>query len=365
MFIYSLSGGGAERVSCNLANHWAEKGWEVTIVTLTPQATDFYGLHPDVKRIALEQSGTSGNLIKGLGNNIRRVFALRRVLRKVEPNIALAMMTTANVLLSLASWGLPEIRAIGSERIHPPQFRLGTFWEILRRYTYSRLYAVVALTCESAKWLRRHTRVQRTIVIPNAALKNLSAIRPRLNPESYCLPGRRLLLAVGRLEAQKGYDDLIGAFIKLSRKFPDWDLAILGEGSLRRTLEAQVHDAALEKRVFLPGRVGNVGEWYERADLCVMSSRYEGFPNALVEAMAYGLPVVSYDCDTGSRDIIRHETDGILVPREDLLALSAALSRVMGDEALRLRFSKKAVEARERFSMERIAEMWEKLFEET
>jgi len=129
-------------------------------------------------------------------------------------------------------------------------------------------------------------------------------------------------------------------------------------------LEAQVRDASLGSRVFLPGRVGNVGEWYARADLYVMSPRFEGFPNALVEAMAYGLPVVSFDCDTGPRDIIIHGVNGLLVPPENVVGLTEALEQLMGDAALRQCFAMRAVEVRERFSMMRIAAVWETFFEE-
>ena len=110
--------------------------------------------------------------------------------------------------------------------------------------------------------------------------------------------------------------------------------------------------------------VGNIGEWYERADLFVMSSRFEGFGNTLAEALAHGVAAVSFDCDTGPRDIIRHEVDGLLVPPGDTVALTAALDKLMCDPALRQQFAKRAVEARARFSMERVAGMWEALFDE-
>ena len=153
-FIHSLSGGGAERVTANLANHWAAKGWDITIVTLAPRSLDFYALHPGVKRIALELAGESRNVVAGLWKNLHRVRALRQVLRQVQPDIALALMSTANVILALATRGLANVCAIGSERTHPPQFPLGAQWEALRRSTYGRLAAVVALTQESAEWLK-------------------------------------------------------------------------------------------------------------------------------------------------------------------------------------------------------------------
>jgi glycosyltransferase involved in cell wall biosynthesis len=364
-FIHSLSSGGAERVTANLANHWADKGWDITVVTLAPQNNDFYALHPVVKRIALELAGDSGNVLAGLWQNLRRVFALRRVLRQFQPTIALGMTTTANILLALATWGLPQVHAIGSERIHPPQWPLGVIWEGLRCRTYDRLAAVTALTRESADWLKTHTGARRVPVIPNPTLWPLPMQAPRITPDSLCQSGRHLLLAVGRLEAQKGFDWLEDVFINLAKIYPDWDLVILGEGPHRATLQDQVRAAGLEKRVFLPGRAGNVSEWYERADLYVMSSRFEGFPNTLAEAMAHGLAAVSFDCDTGPRDLIRHEVDGLLVPSGDVVGLSAALSQLMGDVALRQRFAERAVEVRERFSMERIAGMWEELFKES
>lgn len=364
IFIHSLSSGGAERVTVNLANHWAGKGWDIAVVTLALKSDDFYELHPTVKRITLELARDSENLFVGLLQNLRRVSALRRVLREIQPSIALGMTTAANVLLALAAWGLSTVCAIGSERIHPPQCPVGPLWEGLRRLSYGRLAAVTALTSESADWLNAHTGARRVPVIPNAALWPLPMHAPRIIPESLCQSERLIVLAVGRASEQKQFGLLLEVFHSLANQHPNWDLVILGEGPQRPALRAQVRAAGLEKRIFLPGRVGNVGEWYKRADLYVMSSRFEGFPNTLVEAMAYGMPAVSFDCDTGPRDIIRHGIDGLLVPPGDVAGLTAALDRLMGDAALRKQFAERAVEVRERFSMERIAGMWEELFEE-
>lgn len=357
-----MSGGGAERVTANLANHWAGKGWEITVVTLAPCSLDAYELHAAVERTVLNLASDSGNIVIGLWQNLRRVMAMRRVLRKIQPDIALGMMTSANVLLALAALGL-RIRTVGSEHVHPAQYPLSALWERLRRRTYGLLHTVTALTSESACWLKAHTNVQRVAVIPNAAPWPLPVQEPKVNPVIACPFGRKVLLGVGRLEAQKGFDWLLEAFTSLAQKHPDWDLVILGEGSLRTRIEHQVQMARLGKRVFLPGSVGNVGEWYERADLYVMSSRFEGFGNALAEALTHCLPAVSFDCDTGPRDIIRHEIDGLLVPPENVAGLTAALDRLMGDAALRERFAERAMEARERFSMALIAGMWEELFE--
>jgi len=368
IFISSLSGGGAERVTVNLANHWALKGWEITIVTLRRQSDDFYALNHAVRRIALEIHGDSGNVIVGLFQNLRRVLALHRVLRRIRPDVALGMMDRANVILAIASWGLHRIRAIGSERTYPPQHPLGTLWERLRYHSYGHLYAVVAQTDKGAEWLKSHTKAQRVFAIPNPANWPLIDQIPFVNVNvivgNMSGTGRKLLLAVGRLSCEKQFGLLVGCFQSLAGRHADWDLAILGEGPLRSQLEAQVSEASLGNRVFFPGRAGNIREWYECADLYVMSSRFEGFPNTLVEAMACGLPVVSFDCDTGPRDIIRHKVDGLLVSPGDAQELTATLSQLMGDENLRQELASRAVDVQMRFATKRIAEQWERLFKE-
>lgn len=363
IFIHSLRTGGAERVTASLANHWAEKGWQVTVLTLTSAAQDFYQLHTAVQRIALDVAGDSSNPLAAINNNRRRVRALRHVLKQRQPDVALSMMSTANILLALAAIGLTGVTVIGSERTYPPRIPLGRAWELMRAYFYGHLHAMVALTEESAAWLRQHTRARHIPVIPNAVSWPLPNQTPYLPPPGNA-NGKYTLLAVGRMSEEKGFHLLIPIFQCLAADFPDWQLVILGDGPDRPALEAQIASAKLNKRISLPGRAGNIGQWYAAADLYVMSSRFEGFPNTLAESMAHGLPAVSFDCDTGPRDIVRHEVDGLLVPAGDVAKLEAALRRLMGDPPLRQQMGARAVEVRERFSVQRVTRMWEELFED-
>lgn len=363
-FISSLSSGGAERVTANLANYWADKGWVVTVVTLSDGTNDFYELLPSVQRVRLGLLKESANTVVGLINNLRRVLVLRSVLRQTKPQVSLAMMDKANILLSLAALGLPNMVVVGSEHIHPPQLPLSRFWAAMRRYCYGHLAAVTALTTESRDWLLHHTKVKKVAVIPNAAPWPLPTQAPLLMPQDVMTPGRKLLLAVGRLSEQKGFDLLIEAFGQIAEQHADWHLVILGEGPLRNTLLSQIREAGLEDSVMLAGCAGNVGDWYEAANLYVMSSRFEGFGNTLAESLAYGVPAVSFDCDSGPRDIIRHQVDGFLVANGDVAALAESLDQLMSNENLRQKFGAKAIEARERFSMEKISGMWEALFAE-
>jgi glycosyltransferase involved in cell wall biosynthesis len=239
---------------------------------------------------------------------------------------------------------------------------LNPIWSILRRIHYGGLHAVVAQTSECAAWLLRHTRARQAPVIPNSASWPLPVQSPVVAPGALCRPGRRIVLGAGRLVESKNFALLIDVFGRVAARHPDWDLVILGKGPLHEALRSQVAAAGLDARVFLPGLVGNLGDWYARSDLYVMTSRFEGFPNTLVEALAHGVPVVSFDCDTGPRDIIRHGTDGLLIPMNDAQALHDGLDSVIGDEALRHKLARRAGEARERFSVERVAGMWEALF---
>ena len=362
--IHSLSMGGAERVATNLANHWVNKGYTVAVATLSSTSADFYALDPRIERIALDVAKPSEHPMAALLNNLRTLRAVRRLLKQWQPQVTIALMTNANVYLALAGWGLPG-QKIGSEQNHPPMRPLGRIWEMLRRLAYGRLDHLVALTAPSAAWLRNHTRARHVTVIGNPVPWPLPVQPPVLDPNTLLIKGRQRLIAAGRLVEQKGFDLLIEAFARLAPDFQTWDLIIVGEGPLRGPLEAQLARLDLQGRVFLVGAVGNIGAWYMACDLYVMSSRFEGFGNTLAEALACGLPAVSFDCETGPSDIIRPEIDGLLVPPGDVSALVASLTVLMTNQALRERFAIRAVEARARFSVDGIAGQWERLFQQS
>jgi glycosyltransferase involved in cell wall biosynthesis len=362
VIIYSMGDGGAERVTASLTNHWAAMEWKITLVTLAPVTWDLFDLNPAIQRTSLDMTSESSNPLLGLWRNITRIKALRKVLKQTQPDIALAMMTTSNVLLALASLGLTTVKTIGSERTHPPQKPLGYLWETLRSHTYGLLNAVTCLSSEGKIWIENNTSAKNILVVSNAAIWPIARKDPLLIPGSFIKKERRLLLAAGRLTTEKCFDELIQVFSKLVVNHTEWDLVIVGEGQLRAALEQQIEQSGLQNRVFLPGRAGNIGDWYERADLFVLSSRFEGFPNCIIEAMAYGLPVVSFDCDTGPRDIIRDQIDGILVQRGDLTDLAKALNHLMSDDLLRKKYAERAIEVRERFSISEVTGKWEKLF---
>lgn len=354
-----MAAGGAERVTATLAGAWADAGHDVHLITLEPLDRDFYPLDPRIERHALDLAGVSRNVAHAIWATQGRVRALRRVLRGIRPDAVVGMATTPAVLTVLASAGL-GIHVVVEEHIHPPMKPIGRFWEAARRRTYPHADQVVVLTSESLDWLRTTIPGARGSVIPNPVAYPVPVTQPVVDPRSLMADDRRLLLAVGRLYRQKGFDLLVPAFASLAGAHPDWDLVILGEGPERPALEALIAAEGLADRVRMPGVVGNVAHWYARADIYVMSSRFEGFPMTLTEALAAGCPAVSYDCDTGPRDLLSDEVSGLLVrPVGDVQALAMALGSMMADETARRRLAGQAVSVRERYSLERIMAKWD------
>jgi len=198
----------------------------------------------------------------------------------------------------------------------------------------------------------------RAVVIPNAVYA------PSLTEEPKRAAGAtKTAYAMGRLEHQKGFDILLRAFAAVKDKQSDWELTILGEGPLRADLERLIRELGLSGRAHLPGWVPNPARLLNDGDLFVLSSRFEGFPNSLCEAMACGIPVISTDCPTGPDGIVRHEVDGILVPTEDVEALSAAMDRLMSNEEERRELARRAPEILERFAPDKVMGLWEDLLD--
>jgi glycosyltransferase involved in cell wall biosynthesis len=363
LLVSSMKTGGAERVAANLANAWAERGDQVIIViTYSGAGECFYSLARGVELRYLADA--AGRHVRAVRSYLQRFVALRRMIRKERANVVVSFLTNVNVAALLAARCL-DVPVIVCEHTYPPLLPVGAMWDRLRRWSYPLAEKVTMLTAEGLEWLESEIPRARGVVMPNPIPYPLAVSEPRLVPSALLLSGRRLLLAVGRLSEEKSVDRLLDAFWSIAPAHPLWDLVVLGEGPLRAALEAQVQKLGLQSRVRLPGRVGNVGDWYARADLYVLSSRVEGFPNTLGEAMAHGCAAVSYDCDTGPRHIIRDGVDGLLVrPVGDVPALAAVLGALMADDDQRARMGQQAVNVRERFSTKTVLAKWDALFAE-
>lgn len=358
LVIYSLRCGGAERVLASLANAWQRAGHSVTVVGLTDgREPPFYPLDADVAVEWLGVARTSRHVLEAVPDNIGRVRALRAAFRRTRPDLIVSFMNAANVLVLLATAGSATPVVI-SERSYPGLDPLPAVWQWLRKRLYPRADALVVQTRRTAEWFPGSMQ-SHIVVIPNAASRLGSRRRHGARRAD---PGT--VLAVGRLERPKGFDLLVRAFAKATRRQRDWELVIAGEGTEREALAALARSCGVADRVRLPGKRPDIQRLYAAADVFALPSRFEGFPNALLEAMAAGLPSVAADCPAGPREIIRDEQDGLLVAPEDVDALAEALSRLIGDADLRARLGAAAVEVAERYAPERIQQRWDALIED-
>lgn len=363
LVISSLGGGGAERVLSTLANAWASRGDSVALITIGNQDGDVYPLAPAVRRIGLDLLRPSHNLLAAFRNNIQRRRALRRIIREVSPDLVLSFMTETNIL---TVWAVARLRipVVVAERTsvanHPPRGIRRPFY----RPAYRRADVVVAQTEAVARWLE--TRLgARVRVIPNPVTgRQLVPASSRNRDEQPSREGRSSLIAMGRLHREKGFDLLIEAFAGVAGRFPEWDLVVLGEGSEQENLQRLAAKLGISDRVRMPGFQRNPDVALGRADAFVLSSRYEGMPNALMEAMACGLPCVSFDCPSGPGELIENEINGLLVPAGDVAGLAEALGRIMADPRLRERLGEAARSISARYGLDAVLPQWDAVFVE-
>ena len=351
LLVDDMGGGGAARVAAHLSAAWAAMGRKVTIVTNGDGRTPSpYSLDPRVDHLPLALQSVSSNPLAAAWTNFRRLARMRRAIRSIRPDLIVSFLDTINVKCLLATCGL-GIPTVVSERTDPHGRPIGFAWAALRTLTYPWSGGLVVQSRHALSFFPPRVRAK-GVVIPNPVLP-VPAVAPG--------PGRNRLAVVtlGSLRAVKGHDQLIEAFALIADRFPLWDLWIHGEGPARQQLEEQVRALALESRVHLPGNTTEAVARLREADLFVLPSRVEGFPNALAEAMACGLPVVSFDCESGPADLIRPGVDGMLVPPGDIPMLSRAMAWLMGDPEARSRLAARAPEVVQRFSPEKVLRLWE------
>lgn len=336
----------------SLTSWWAEAGHDVTLITLADESDDVYQTHSRVRRIALALMKESRSLGDGVVLNLRRARAIRRLLGELRPDVFVSFHVQLNVLALLACLRL-RIPIVVSERVHPPAHRIGRPWRFLRRATYRLADVLVVQSEEARRWARRLVHADRIRVIPNAVSEPFRA------PANAADSRGPMVLGVGRLVPQKGFDLLIRAFGAIAGRHPGWSLAIIGEGPEEQELRTLAQGLGLESRIQFAGRVTEPERYYRAAGLFVLSSRFEGFPNALLEAMACGCASISTDCKTGPSEIIRDGIDGLLVPSEDVAPLASAMERLIGNAALRREMGVRAREVTTRFGRERVMGMWD------
>lgn len=353
LLLPAVRAGGAERVMANLASGLAARGHDVSLATLNP-GKDFYPIDPRVRRIALDLPRGGRSPLSAPRTFLVRHRALRALLRAEQPDAAVSFTNRLNVRVLLAAQGL-GVPVVVSERIAPERTGAGPLWRALRRLAYPSAALLVAQTEREAAWFSRFVR--RAAVVPNPVDDAcFSVLRPPR--EQGAAPA---LVAMGRLERQKGFDALLEAFALVRKAFPACTLTVYGEGSRRKSLERLAAKLGLARAASFPGLTAAPYRALSGADVFVLSSRYEGFPNVLAEAMAVGAPAVAFDCPNGPRELIEPGRTGVLVRERTAEALADALISLLADERARRAFAEAAPRAiRERCGRAAVVDAWER-----
>lgn len=355
--ISSLAAGGAEKIASLLANHFVSKGFVIQILTLdNGEEKPFYELNSSVVIQPLSIAGLHSSSFSKLQAFLHRLNALRQTIKSSDPDTVISFMDQTNVMTAIALIGT-KIPLIVAERSDPFLRPASTLWRFLRQCSYPFANAIVVQTAHAKSFfsprLRRRTHV---IANPVPAPIRFADLPP--------VETVKRLATVARLEPYKGIDLLIRAFHRIAADFLDWNLEIIGDGPERENLKLLTKTLNLTARIQFSGRLENPERHLRRASLFVLASDFEGFPNALCEAMALGIAPIATST-TGASSIIRDGVDGVLVPIGDEKALSEAIQMLMANPSRRADLGRAAREITERFNLDHVLEDWEKLLEST
>lgn len=354
--IPTLSAGGAERVVTHMANFWAERKYQVSIITLShPKESPFYTLSSKVELVQLDLLEEKKSFQK-LFLFYKQWNAVRNEVKRIQPNVLIAFLDIT-IFLALAIRPFIKAKVIVSERNNPYLNETHPLLKKINHFLYQYADQLVLQTFQIAHTFSE--RLQNKItVIPNPV------VVPEVRIENYEKGSSTYtIMSMGRLKWQKGYDILIKAFAPLAKTYKEWTLVIIGEGDERTQLETLSEKEEISEQVKLVGRKSNPHEMLKEASIFVLSSRFEGFPNALCEAMAIGLPCVATRCPFGPDEIIEHDINGLLVEANDDDALRDALASLMRSAVLRKRLGEQAQHITEQFAITKVMAQWEQLVE--
>lgn len=368
--LYCIAGtrhsGGMERVLANKANWLVQHGYEVMIVTTDQQGEPpFFALDKRISCYDLgigyeENNGKSflNKLIQYPIKQFRHKKRLNTLLQQLKPDITVSMMCNDVSFLPKMKDGSKKILEIHFSKYKRLQYGRKGIWRIADIYRSKqeekqvrRFHRFVVLTDEDKGYWGNLPNIE---VIPNART---------YNPTTTAMLNTKRVIAVGRYTHQKGFERLIEAWNLICRQHPDWHLDIIGDGEDRPQLQELIEHYNIGTQITLCPPTKNMDAVYREASIVAMSSRYEGLPMILLEAQAYGLPIVSFACKCGPADVVTDGVDGFLVTEGDVESLASKLTTVIEDDALRQQMGRAARIASERYAEDVVMKKWIDLFE--
>ena len=349
--IGKLSSGGAERVISTLSNNLIEK-FDITIITFY-KSQPFYNLDQRISVVHCEEfPKKSLSTIQSIRLNYILLKKISKILKTAHIDIAVGFITSANILTVLAS-KLNKIPSIICERNNPLMEDVPKFWVILRRLVYPRADTIVLQTQGIKKIYKGKIRSNKIVVLPNPISAELSQLR------GSNIKREKLILSVGRLDKNKDHEILIKAFSSIHPK--DWRVIIIGDGNKKKQLTKLIEDLNLSNKIKIISKVKDIHEYYNKSSIFAFTSKTEGFPNALLEAMHFGLPSISSNCDFGPSDLIENGINGFLIPVSDQEELINKLTLLIEDKNLRNKFSENAKETTKKYTSENVIIFWESM----
>lgn len=353
ILIPRMGGGGAERVVSIIANNLCDK-YDICITTLVSKES-FYELKPQIRLesacFEINRASKLTRLVSMGSNFISSISYVKEFIKGYEPDIVFSLLEEMDIVSYLATKGLKGFKRINSER-NDPHGR-STKLQMLLERIYRKTDMLV---CQSQTVSDYYCRVMRKTVIPNP-------VDFHKYPEKVAEAAYPRIVGVGRLREQKNFIMLEKAFAKIADQFPDVTVTVYGEGPDRQLLESEIKKDHLIGRFNLPGESRDILNEIKDAAVFAFPTNFEGFPNALVEAIAMGIPVVTTDFATGVAKEIVDESVGIVVPVGDVDAFSVGLEELLSNKEKRNRIRKEASKAVEPFAMEKVIQAWDELFQ--
>ena len=344
-YISNLAKGGAERVCINLAEYFYSLGYDVGIVTSYKSENEYY-LNPEINRILLNDTYYSGNVIY---RNTVLIKRLRNIIKSEKPDVLISFMAESNLRSLVSTIGIDLVRIV-SVRNDPNREYSGILGKITGKLIMPFAEGAVFQTKDAMNWFPNRLK-KKSKVILNPVREEVFDIHR--STES----GR--IISIGRLDEQKNQILLIDSFKEVLKTNNNAKLYIYGEGKLRNTLINKIDSEGLQDSVFLCGYFNDVVEVLSKAELFVLSSNFEGLPNALMEALAAGVPCISTNCPSGGpKALIKNGVNGILTPVNDNNALTSAMTRLLDDESFRDYISNNAKKISKEFKTNKINRQW-------
>lgn len=339
--------GGTERVGTLIANKLSEIGYDVTLASVSGGDKPFFPQAEGVKNIPI---ATASRRI--LYNTPKIIYKIRKLLYSEKFDVIITIESMAILFTLPATLGLP-VKHICWEHFN---FKsdLGKVGRRFARQLAARFCdSVVTLTDRDKQYWLDGTKHKNQIT----AISNPCPFERQYNNYN---KNSKVVLAVGRLAVQKGFDYLLRAWVKVAEAEPDWQLKIVGEGEEREVLTQFIIDNNLGASVELVGNTDNVAQYYEQAAIFCLSSRFEGFPMVLLETLAFGLPVVSFNCDTGPAEML-NDTGSVLIEPCDINALALGLIELINNDDLREEISLKSKVKVIKYQESEIIKHWDAL----